>query len=429
MAQLTEELSTRRWLVAVGAFLGMVSFSISRHLYQYVLRPMATDLDLPYERMGNIASSYFVAYAAASLAWGIVADAVGSRRAMLLGVGLIAAGLTGMGFASSFATAFVPYLLCGAGAAGLSVPQVPLLSSWFPANRRGLAMGIAITGSGFGSFALGLVVPTVVAATNWRTAWSLAGGVALVFLVICWWLLAESPTARKQRSARRATAAQRPLAAGGMLRGSADVFRQATFWNLAAIYGLFGAGYAIFITFAVAYLQEQAWTAAAAGGAAAVWGAGYMVGPTLWGSLADRIAKKWVFAISLLVQCCGLLLFLTADPVGSIVGAAAMGFGLIAIPTGMSAAASDYFPVRITGLAFGLLTLTFGLVSVIAPTIGGMVSDATGTLRSAILLGTAMVAVALVAALLLGKPPAAGSGSRTAVPQRRDELSTDLGTD
>jgi len=161
MAQLTEELSTRRWLVAVGAFLGMVSFSISRHLYQYVLPPMATDLALPYERMGNIASAYFVAYAVASLAWGIVADAVGSRRAMLLGVGLIAAGLTGMGFASSFATAFVPYLLCGAGAAGLSVPQVPLLSSWFPANRRGLAMGIAITGSGFGSFALGLVVPTV----------------------------------------------------------------------------------------------------------------------------------------------------------------------------------------------------------------------------------------------------------------------------
>jgi MFS family permease len=183
--------------------------------------------------------------------------------------------------------------------------------------------------------------------------------------------------------------------------------RLRAFWGLVAIYSLWGAGYTVFITFAVAYLREREWDPAAASGAFAAWGAAYMVAPMIWGSLGDRLGRKLVFALALIVQSVGCLAFITATPIGAFVGAAIVGFGLIGIPTGMSAAAGDYFPPPITGLAFGMLTVTFGLGCIIGPSVGGLLSDVSGTLQSGLLFGLGAVGASLLATALLERPPTA----------------------
>ena len=78
-----------------------VSLGISRHLYPYVLPSMEAEMGLLHERMGNIASAYFIGYAIMTFVWGIFTDRIGPRKCMLMGQAVIICGLVGMGFVST----------------------------------------------------------------------------------------------------------------------------------------------------------------------------------------------------------------------------------------------------------------------------------------------------------------------------------------
>ncbi len=398
-------MSPSRWWVVAGAFLGMMSFSASRHLYPFVLPFMASALELPNERMGNISSAYFLAYMVCSLLWGMLADRLGGRRVMLAGMAIIGTGLVAMGSSTGFLAAMFFNLLCGAGASALSVPQVPLLSGWFPANQRGTAIGSAMMGNGFATFTFGLWIPLVIQVNGWRWAWWASAIMVFVLLGICFFLLKESPVRAAVPVARlekRGETAGPPPTMGMVLR-------QPTAWNLMAIYSIWGAGYTIFMTFAVAYLREQKWDPAIASGAFGLWGLFTLLGSPSWGWLSDKMAKKWVLVLTIVLQGAGYVAFLSSSqetPLLAFLGAAIIGFGQIGVPTVMSAATGDYFPHRVAGMAFGLLTLTFAGGCIIGPSLGGMISDATGTLRTGLLFGCGALAAAGLATLLLQKPPA-----------------------
>ena len=164
---------------------------------------METELNLLHEAMGNIASSYFFAYAIMTFVWGIIADKIGPRKCMLMGMGIITVGLTCMGFMSSLIVGLLGYLLCGAGAAGLSVPLVPLISRWFGGERRGTAFGIALTGNGTLTVTLGVVIPVILAGYSWRWSWWICAAFVCVAAIICWFLLVEAPAENGLASRRQ----------------------------------------------------------------------------------------------------------------------------------------------------------------------------------------------------------------------------------
>jgi len=125
------------WVIVIGAFLCYMGWGVSRYLYPYVLPTIEAELNLTHEPMGIIASTYFFAYTIMTFVWGIIADRIGPRKCMLMGLTIIFIGLSCMGFMSSPITGSLSYLLCGAGAAGIAVPVVPLISNWFGKQRRG----------------------------------------------------------------------------------------------------------------------------------------------------------------------------------------------------------------------------------------------------------------------------------------------------
>lgn len=184
----------------------------------------------------------------------------------------------------------------------------------------------------------------------------------------------------------------------------ARVLKRWTVWNLGLSYGLWGAGYVVFITFAVAYLRQIGWAPKAASGIFALSGALSMVGPPLWGLLGDRIPKKYVLAIVLTLQCFGLLGLLNGSFVGAYVGAAAFGLGLVAVPAMMASSMADYFEPRMLGSIFGVITVMFGVGSIAGPSIAGYLADASGTLGASLLFALVAIAASFVAALALKKP-------------------------
>jgi sugar phosphate permease len=366
--------------------------------------------------MGIISSSYFIAYTVMTFVWGVLADKIGPRKCMLSGLVIIAVGLASMGFMTSPITGALFYLISGAGAAAISVPVVPLLSRWFSQKRRGRAIGTAVTGYGVTLAVLGLVVPMMLDNYPWRWTWWIVAACVLVIAAISWFLLVNTP---EEKGLSPVGAAEKVhTAPGGKPVPSLeqitaprvtfmDIIKRGTVWNMAGIYFTHAIGYSVFLTFAVAYLEEIGWEARAAAGALAAWGAIGIPAPVIIGFFADYIAKKYLIIFTLLSQGLGLLIFLSSGTVGGYVGATIIGIGAVCIPLLLKTAMADYYEPTIIGTTFGLITLCFGLGSTVGPAIGGSIADATGSLRTALLVGLGATATAFVLALILRKPPPA----------------------
>ncbi|MBI2860082.1 MAG: MFS transporter [Chloroflexi bacterium] len=396
------------WAILVAAFLATMSFGSSRFLYGFVLPVMEADLGLPHSAMGNIASAYFLTYGAMAFIWGIVADRIGARKCMLMGLVILATGLSGMGFMQSLWIGLVSNLFSGAGAAGLYVPVASLLSAWFDGRRRGRAFGIMLMGSGTLISTAGLVTPIVLADHSWRWVWWAGALMVLAIAVICWFLLVNTPA---QKGLSPVGASPLSLQVAGLAEGVSrsrvtigQMLRRGTVWNFAGVWFCYGAGYAAFITFAVAYLHEIGWGIEQAAGSFAVFGAMSIPGPLVWGLLADRVTKKYLIMTALLVQGTGAMLIWGGDAVGGYVGAGMIGFGNIGMPVLLGSSMADYYEREVISTTLGFIILFLGLASVLSPTAAGAVADAAGTLRPAIMTSLGGYSFAFVLLLLLKKP-------------------------
>ena len=404
------------WIIVVGAFLCYMGWGTSRGLYPYLVPTIEADLNLTHEPMGIISSSYFVAYTIMTFVWGVLSDRIGPRKCMLAGLVIISIGLTSMGFMTSPSTGAFFYLICGAGAAAISVPIVPLISRWFSQKKRGIALGTALTGYGVTLGLLGLVVPLILSSYSWRWTWWITGASVLAAAIISWFLLVNTPeemglspvgTAEKGHTAPGEQSPTNPALMTEPRVTFMDIIKRGTVWNMAGIYSANAVGYAIFLTFAVAYLEEVGWGAKAAAGALATWGAIAIPAPVIWGFFADHIAKKYLLIMALLLQIIGVLIFLNSGTVGGYLGAAIIGVGTIGVPLLMKTAMADYYEPTIIGTTFGLITLCFGAGCAIGPAIGGAIADETGTLRTALLVGLGATTMAFVLTFILRKPPRA----------------------
>lgn len=400
------------WVIVAGAFLAYGTFGFSRYLFPYVLTSMAAELNLTHSQMGNIASVYSIAYTIMSFVWGLITDIIGPRKCMLIGQASILVGLSGMGYMSSPATGFLFYFLCGAGAAGQSVPIIRLLSDWFVGKQRGTIIGISMTGGGVITIALGVVVPTILASYSWRWTWWIGAAFVLTTAVICWFLLVDTPA---QKSLARSNADDKELPAssmehikGGHIAGketTKDLLKRITFWNMGGVFLTQGIAFSIFTTFAIAYLQEIDWELRRAAGVLATWGATTIPGMVIWGMAADRMNKKYLLATALALEALGIICFLQRSTVRVYAGIVLIGFGTPGIQTVISAALADYYEVTTVGRTYGFLTLFFGIGAIVGPTIGGAIAIATGTLLTAILSSLGAVILAFILAVILKKPP------------------------
>jgi sugar phosphate permease len=95
------------------------------------------------------------------LPWGLLADRIGERIVLALGLGAAAVALVGAGRSGSFV--LLVLLLGVAGAAGASVNAASgrAVMYWFPASERGFALGVRQTAVPVGGFIAALALPAL----------------------------------------------------------------------------------------------------------------------------------------------------------------------------------------------------------------------------------------------------------------------------
>lgn len=398
------------WVMAAGFGCTMLAIGSTTYCFGLFVRPMAEAFDLSRADSNLGFILLLLGMAAWSPLVGRLMDRLPARGVMGAGAGAFGAGFLAMAAAPApwllglaiFAPVAFGVVACGALAANT------LTSRWF-LRRRGRAMGILAVATSAGGFAMPPLLAAMLEALGWRQALAVHGVLAaLLMLGLVLWLVRDRP--ESVGLAPDGAPAMAASGAGGAQTahrwGLGELLAHRNFWLIGLGVGLlFGADQALLASIVpfgedAGYSTQQAalliscLTVSAIGGKLAI------------GALADRVDKRWLFA---LVAACHLvfLAVLLIEPgyAGLIVACATVGLAVGgAYPLWMTLLA-DAFGSESFGSVMGTMSLIVMPLSIFSVRFIGEVFDRSGSYDPAFwtFVGFALLAALLIAAV---RPPA-----------------------
>lgn len=294
------------------------------------------------------------------------------------------------------------FLIASLGAATAPNAYAKATVNWFD-RRRGLALGLALTGSGLGAILTPQIVQYAINNYGWREGYAVIGMVPLVLVFpLVWFLLKDAPDryglkAEPGRGKPSGSEAGVPKSRQGVTLRQAS--RTPQFWILIIAFVLVGISIPGILAHFVPLLIERGISPAKATAAMSVFGVSLILGRILAGVLMDLFFAPYVAAVFLLGPAAGLailglgadgnIVFLTAILVGLAIGAE---FDV------MTFLSSRYFGLKSTGTISGMAFAAFHIGGGIGPFVMGYTHDKTGEYIPA-LWGLSLAAV-LAAALI-----------------------------
>lgn len=398
------------WLIlATGTLVVFGSLGLARFAYSPILPHMQQGLDLNDAQMGALAAGNNIGYLVLAVIGGLLAARHGPR--VVVTISLIIAGATMImtGLAGGFGSALLWRTLSGLGSGGSNVPIMALMVAWFAAHRRGLAMGIAVTGSSLGLILTGYFVPPILTGLpdGWRSAWLILGSIVLLLALLGWIALRDRPEEHGLEPVGGAGA--QPSAPRMSSLDWGRVYRLRGVWHLGFIYIAFGFSYVIYTTFFNTFLvTEIGLSDHTAGQLWSLVGWLSLLCGVIWGAVSDR----WGRHIALIAVFCGhaisFALFALGSGMPAYAGSAVL-FGVTAwsVPAIMGAAIGDAVGPRLAPAGLGLLTLLFGIGQAAGPFAAGLLAEQVGSFVPAILLAAGVALLGAVGSSLLTTAPAA----------------------
>lgn len=207
------------------------------------------------------------------VAWGAVVDRIGERLSLTIGLVLVTvAGFAAVLASGSYVGLGVCWFLGGIGAASTNSASGRLVVGWFPANRRGVAMGIRQTALPLGVGLAALIVPTTAEAAGLRAALVVPAIICAVAAVLTAVLVVDPPRPTREEAADLGQL-------DNPYRGSLTLGRIHVASMLLVV-----PQFTVWTYMLVWLIDERGWSSGAAGALVAV---------TQLGGAAGRIAVGW----------------------------------------------------------------------------------------------------------------------------------------
>src|SRR4051812_13095995 len=311
-----------RWvIVAAGGLLSCVAIG-SMFSLPVFLRPISEETGWSVAGISSAMTIAFLAMAFGSIAWGTLADRIGTRPVVLIGSVLLAASVA----LASRATSLIQFqlvfgLFVGAATSAIFAPLMACVTGWFDTHRS-LAVSLVSAGMGVAPMTMSPLAAWIVSIYDWRTSMLIIGGIAAV-LMIPTALLIRRPPALANRNAA-ATIEGEPQSTMTL----AQAVRSPQFIILLLTNFFCCATHSGPIFHTVSYAVSCGIPLIAAVTIYSVEGLAGMGGRIAFGLLGDRFGAKRVLVSGLLFQAFGALGFLFARELSTFYAAAAL-FGFI----------------------------------------------------------------------------------------------------
>ncbi|WP_167047168.1 MULTISPECIES: MFS transporter [Burkholderiaceae] len=351
-----------RWVILLVIWAAFMVSCVDRFAWASIAAPVGHALGFKLALLGSLTTAFYVGYTVSCPIGGILADRFGSRATLAISMFPLGVLTFCFGFVQTFGMAVALHLLMGFAAGAEYGPTIKILTMWF-GKDKGRAFGIWATGTSISVVVANATVPRIAAAYGWQAAYQILGIATLVFSLICFCVIRNTPDGqsvphitRKQIASLLKNRNLLLLALGGA----------------GALYGTLG-----FVAWANALMTIAHGISPVVAGSVLVWfGVGAFVSKPLFGWLYDRLVNyaKIVTILNLVIFIVLLIVFGNCSSISSyyaiapFLGAAAYGYTPLLI--GLFTQASG---PQLAGAAAGFVNTVWSVGSFISPIVAGYV--------------------------------------------------------
>jgi MFS family permease len=359
---------------------------------------------------GQISFALTLTILAAALAMpfaGRVLDVVGARVFALWAIIIFGLSVISLYLVPGTLWLFYTWFtVIGAMAAGAAPgPFARTISAWFD-KRRGIALGICMSGVGLGAAIMPLIARLSITAFGWRGAYVAIGCMILAVIPLILWLFHNEPgpmSCYVDNDPERGTASGRDQSFGLSIR---EAFKRSSFWVL--MFAFFIAAFTIngCTVHLVPLLTDRGVSFEAAAGVASMIGLALIFGRVLAGYLLDKLFAPYV-AIAFLCGPVAGMLVLSQGGTGplALLSALLLGVGVGAEVDLIAYLVSRYFGLKAFGEIYGYLFGIFVVGTGIGPLIMGLSFDIFGEYRPMLIVFSGLLGLSCLSMLRLGEYP------------------------
>ena len=388
--------SPAAWLAALSAFIaGFVAFGV-----MYSFGVFFTPMEAEFHASRTATSVFFAITGMLFYSFGSVAgrlsDGFGARRvisagAVIMGTGLALTAVT----AQMWAGYFTYGVGVGIGAACAYIPTLALVGGWFIRHRT-TALGLAATGTGFGTLLMPPVAAVLIQALGWRMAYALFGAGSFALLLLCAGLARRPPFDREaQRTKLRHVMRSRPFA---LLYVS---------WVLAT------TGLVTSLVFLPPFARATGASPMAASALISIIGGMGILGRGGIGFISREMGLVRLYKFSVLVMAASYLLWLPFTSYAWLVAFAVtlgLGYGVRIALTPV--VLIEFFGIGSLGAMLGVFFTASSISALCGPLVAGLIIDRTGSYQWGVVFALVMGALGFIAVALLQRESSGSDSTR-----------------
>ena len=388
------------WVIVAVALISMAGWFGIRTSFSVFYVALLEDFPWNRGASAGVQSMAMITYTLMAPVVGGLIDRFGPRRVIAPGILVLCLGLVLCAAIENLIQFYVFYgVIVGTGVTTIGIISYSaILAHWFE-KKRGLASGIAVSGTGIGTFFLVPLTQSLISMWGWRLSFIVLGG---LFLIILWpinaFFLRHKPkeigqfvdgVIRENPSAPMLSEEQgQPKDINDWTLKKAMRTRQ--FWALIVFPFFSVMGIYIILVHNVKFLVDQGIDKMTAAFVFAMAGIVSAIFRIFWGWLSDHIGREITYTIGILLGCLGMisLLLLEATGLKSLVYAFLIFFGIgwgATAPIFMSVSA-DLFKGKIYGLIYGLVEGGIGAAGALGAWVAGSIFDRYQSYQAAFML-------------------------------------------
>jgi MFS transporter, OFA family, oxalate/formate antiporter len=204
-------------------------------------RPLQVEFGWSYTLTSSIQCVHLMFYGLSSFAVGWASDHFGPRRPLLICGALIGVGYVLCGTIQSIRELFLFYSLTSVGAGVVWSLPLSTVQRWF-IEKRGLALGVTVSGIGVGTFAWFPFVNYLIYDHGWRTAYTCMGIITMSALFLAAMVMDFPERMGAIQSLRHLDAHETSPGPFSAKTPSGEIFRSPDLWLISLFQFFFNVG-------------------------------------------------------------------------------------------------------------------------------------------------------------------------------------------
>ncbi len=390
MERLHRLFPARHWIFIVSAFVLLGLFSGLNFLFGVFLNPLVDEFDWTRSTASAAFSINMFMIAFCSIIAGGFSDKFGTRPVLIVGI-LISGGSLLLSFFIQNLWHYFLFtgVMAGTGRAAIATPVQAFIQRNLT-RHRGLATGLAGSGTGLGILILAPLTGYFISNYGWRNSYLYLGVIFFVLAIPA--AMSLKPQKRPQATGGdSAGSPAKPEETAPILPeaslGMREILKRRPFWMIISSHATDCICHSVLIVHLVPIAIEAGIPHIQAAGLVGVMGLGTLIGRIGLGVLADRIGSKWALFTTLVTQTLPVPLLLWTDsPFVFYVIALMVGTGMGGHGTMYPMVTREYYGTRRVGILYGAFISGASSGMATGGFLGGLLHDLTGDYTLSILL-------------------------------------------